>query len=364
MQSLESGSHSTRSAFIALGLLSVVLPAVVAAFYVLPSPVALVGPGPVQPVEPLIKVEGASYEPGGHLYLTALRVSLQPRLGQYILAPLQPDVSTLPKSEALPVGMPGEEFQKLSQRLLQESQTIAQVVALRQAGYSIRSSNADVSVVSLLPGSPAASQLQPGDIIESADGEDIHTVAELASITQGHLQGEPMALGIRRSGHRQTVTLPALPGPVDTEAPVLGIVAVTVGFEHHFPIDIKLEPGPLSGGPSGGLMYALGIYNALITEDITRGHKIAGTGTLRLNGKVGPVCGVPTKVRAAEAAGVEYFLVPLADSAAARATAQNMKIIPVQSFQEAVTALEQIDAGSSRGPVVPARSDTILACMP
>ncbi len=365
MQSVERGAHPARSALALLGLLFFILPLSVAGGYLLPSPVALVIPAPVEPVDALIKVDGTSYESQGHLYLTGVRLTLDPRLGQYLLAQLQTDVEVVPKSEVLPPTLSREEFLRLSQRLLEESLKISQVVALRQAGYDVRLGTAFVEVVGTIPGSAAAQLLQPEDIIEAADGEPITTAAELVSIVQGRISGEPVTLRLRRKARELTVTLPAMRGPLDTEGPVLGAIAVTKGFDSRMPVNVTLDPAPTAGGPSAGLMYALGIYNAVVTEDITRGHRVAGTGTLRLNGTVGPVAAVRLKVQAAEDAGAEYFLVPVEDAAVAKAAARDIKILAVHNFKEALTALRQ--AGSEPGGnmrVAPSSGDTILASAP
>lgn len=353
---------STRSAVIILGVLLLLLPAAILAAYVLPSPAAIVVPVPVEPVDSLIRIEGTAYESQGGLYLTAVRVASEPRLGQYLLAQLQPNVQVVPKGEVVPPSLTREEFQRLSQRLLLESQTIAQIVALRKAGYDVKAGDSEVEVVSTVPGTPAAAQLLPGDVIESVNGQDVATTAEVVSIANAHLTGESVTLRVRRHYRTMTVAIPTLRGPVDTEGPVLGLVLMTTGLDFRAPISIKMEAGHIVGGPSAGLMYALGVYNALSTEDLTRGRRIAGTGTLRLDGTVGPVGAVRLKVRAAEEAGVEYFLVPAEDAAAARAAARQMQIIPVHSFEEALAALRQIGTDTGRSPrIVPAGGDTILA---
>ena len=361
MQYALRGARPSFSAVRTLGLLFILLPLTVVAGYLLPSPVALMAPGPVEPVDALIKVEGTAYEPQGCLYLTTVRLSRDPRLGHYALALLQQDVALVPKSEVLPPFLSHEEFQTLSQRLLDESRSIAQVIALRQAGYDVRAGSSKVEVVRVIPGTPAAADLQPGDVIEAADREPLATTAELVSIVQGRVTGEPISLTVRRGQRHLTVTLPTVRGPLDAEGPVLGVVTVTSGFDFRAPVDIQVDPGPIAGGPSAGLMYALGVYNALATEDITRGYRIAGTGTLRLNGKVGPVGGVRLKVRAAEEAGAEYFLVSEADAAAARSAARDIQVIPVADFQGALQALREIDADADSPRVVPAAGDTTLA---
>jgi PDZ domain-containing protein len=356
------GAPAARRAFIGLGVLVFLLPLGIIAGYVLPAPGALVAPAALEPVEGLITVGKATAEPAGHLYLATLRLNAEPCLGQYLLASLQSDVEVVPKSRVRPASLDAGEFQRLSQRLLSESLRIAEVVALRKAGARVSVEEAEVQVLATVPGTPADANLRPGDLIESVDGETIRAAAELVSIVHGRLSGEPVSLRIRRDGRVRTVTLPAMHGPLDAEGPVLGAVVASSGLQYKAPLAIEVDSGPLSGGPAAGLMYALGIYNALVTEDITRGYRIAGTGTLRLNGKVGSVDGIALKVRAAEEAGIDYFLAPTDNAPAARAAARDMEIIPVGSFDEALNALRQIDGPSEPGlQVVPARGDTTLA---
>ena len=109
------------------------------------------------------------------------------------------------------------------------------------------------------------------------------------------------------------------------------------------------------GGPSAGLMFALEIYDQLTKEDLTRGYRIAGTGTLAPDGKVGRIGGIEQKVIAAHKSGAEIFFAPKEDGEqgigelnyeAALRTAKDigtdMKIVPVASFDEAVRYLEEL----------------------
>lgn len=365
VQGSERVPPPSRPALVLFGMLVFLLPLTIVAGYALPGPAALVAPAALEPLEGLIKVDGASARPQGHLYLAALRLTSEPRLGQYLLARLQTDVQVVPRAEVQPASLDQAEYQRLSQQLLLESQRIAEVVALRKAGAEVEVGNAEVVVISTVPGTPAEMDMQAGDVIEAVDGETIHVAAELVSIVHSRLSGELLSVRVRRQGRRRVVSLPASHGPLDTEGPVLGLVVSTVGLDARGPVPIEIDSGRLSGGPAAGLMYALGIYNAVATEDITRGRRIAGSGTLRLNGDVGPVDGIALKAQAAEAAGVEYFLAPADHAAAASSVAREMKVIPVHTFDEALTALRHI--GNEEGPemhVVPAGGDTTLACLP
>jgi len=67
------------------------------------------------------------------------------------------------------------------------------------------------------------------------------------------------------------------------------------------------------GGPSGGLLQTLYVYNILVTEDVTRGLKIAGTGTIGYDGSAGYIGGVKQKILTAYYAGVDVFFIPHLD---------------------------------------------------
>jgi PDZ domain-containing protein len=68
------------------------------------------------------------------------------------------------------------------------------------------------------------------------------------------------------------------------------------------------------GGPSGGLLQTLAIYNMLVKEDITQGLKIAGTGTIGYDGSVGYIGGVKQKIATAYMNKVDVFFIPSLDS--------------------------------------------------
>jgi Lon-like protease len=114
------------------------------------------------------------------------------------------------------------------------------------------------------------------------------------------------------------------------------IVMSQIGFEI---IDQNVQ------GNSGGLMQTLNLYNRLVEEDITKGLRIAGTGTIEADGSVGPIGGVRQKVITAAREGIDVFFVPLRDYPDARAELDllqsPMQLIGVATFLDAVEALRQ-----------------------
>ena len=106
------------------------------------------------------------------------------------------------------------------------------------------------------------------------------------------------------------------------------------------------------GGPSAGLMFTLEIYNQLVKEDITKGHEIAGTGTINEKGEVGPIGGISQKVVAAHNAGAEIFFAPNENGKeksnykdavkTAKDINTKMKIIPVDTLDDALMYLDKM----------------------
>ena len=77
-------------------------------------------------------------------------------------------------------------------------------------------------------------------------------------------------------------------------------------------------------------------------QDLTGGRKIAGTGTIDLEGNVGPIGGVQQKVVAAEQAGAEYFLSPPENYPDALAMATHITVIKIATAQDAINFLHSL----------------------
>ena len=146
----------------------------------------------------------------------------------------------------------------------------------------------------------------------------------------------------------ETVEVKAFPD--DPEKVGIGIQLVTNEEIETVP-PVKIKSGNI-GGPSAGLMFSLEIYNQLTEEDITKGHYIAGTGEIDYDGRVKRIGGIDKKVVAADKEGIEIFFAPNEEGASdsnyqeAKATAEkiktDMKIIPVDTFDDALTYLENL----------------------
>lgn len=314
---------------------------VVTALFLIPTPYQVLLPGPVTDVQRLIE---PNPNPGkGALLLTTI-YSDPASVGEWLYAKVNPEAGIVPREEARPRDVDDKQYQKLLVSMMDESKVAAKVVALREAGYDVKVTGQGAQVRELADGSKAAGLLQPGDVIVAVDGQPVSTSNDLIATLQSRRPGDVVHLDVRRGGNAEApeaVDVPLGESPSEPGRARVGIVVLTHLYEYELPREVDLKTKDV-GGPSGGLMFALGVYNAVTEGDITAGHKIAGTGTIATDGKVGAVGGVRFKVLAAEKAGADLFLVPQDNLQEAQQAAHGLRVVPVQTFGDALQALRQL----------------------
>jgi Lon-like protease len=94
-----------------------------------------------------------------------------------------------------------------------------------------------------------------------------------------------------------------------------------------------------TGGPSGGLIFALGLTELLTPENILRGRKIAATGTITPEGRVGAIGGVEEKIIAARRAGVEIIFISRQNCDEIPQKVEGVQVVAVTSLEEAYQEL-------------------------
>lgn len=302
--------------------------------YFVRIPYFVISPGPAQDVLPLIHVEQHTvYPANGRLLLTAVNLQ-QPNVYEAVWAWVDSTRAVVPEGDIL---APGETPQQNVRRALSEMDTSkidAAYVALNAyAGYPDRHGKG-VLVESVLPGSPADGKLFAGDLIQSVNGEPVDDPDELSKLIRAAGAGTPVTVRIKAADETHDVSVrPAMVKGIDH--PVIGVSGVA-----NFPFPLTIDSGSI-GGPSAGLMWTLGLADLLTPGDLTGGQTIAGTGTIGLDGKVGPIGGIAEKVIAAERAGAKIFFAPLLDAPEARGVADDIVVVPVRTFMDAVRYLEQ-----------------------
>lgn len=306
----------------------------------LPLPFGLYAPGGAVAVAPMIDVPGRPPAPTrGALLLTTVIEQTPIVVAQWLDGQVNPAITLLPPEQVVPPGSTPQELVAISADQLAASQLTATVVALRRAGYAATITGDGARVLGLQDASPARGLLRPGDVITSLGGESVRSVDDLLAALGGQAGQDQAAATIERDGQARQLTLPLAPPASDGGPPRIGISVETAGMRVESPVDVQIHTQSIIGGPSAGLMFTLAIYDRLTPGDLTGGRVIAGTGTISLDGAVGPIGGVAQKVAAAERAGATIFLVPRENAAEAERVARKIRVIPVGTLDEALAAL-------------------------
>jgi PDZ domain-containing protein len=313
------------------------LAVVAAAALVVPSPFVELSPGPAVDVPPLVRMGHSTRPVHGQLLLLTVDVS-QPSVAGAVQALVSSHGQLLPRQEVIPPGVDPGRYDRAERAVFAESTQQAAAVGLRAAGFPVAVTGGGVQVAAVVPRGPSDGGLQPGDVITSVDGRPTHLVADVTVAAAGRA-GSTVTLEVKRGRRILTVAVPL--GPVLPSGRLgLGIVIRALDPKITLPFPVSIDAGAI-GGPSAGLMMALSVYELVGPANLTRGRIVAGTGTIDVAGRVGPIGGIAEKVVAAEQAGATVFLAPASQAAAARVAARpGLQVVPVKTFVDAVSALQ------------------------
>jgi PDZ domain-containing protein len=322
------------------GTILVVL--LIAASFFLPIPIFYAYlPGPVRDVERLIEVTNArTYSSEGSLYLTTVSVDTQVTFFDMIQSLIDED-KTIVTREEVTAGQSLQDLRLQQRREIRESKRRAQEVVAGSLGIAEPHGDG-ARVLGTLSGFPARGRLKEDDLIVSIDGTKVETTCDVGRGVDSHEIGEKVTLVVRRNGEMQTIALSTAEDRNDPGSSFLGVIMDEVNYTFDPGFDVSFETGKIAG-PSAGLMFALALYDRLTPDDLTDGRSIAGTGTIACDGIVGPIGGVEQKVAGAEARGAKVFLSPEDNAAAAHAVADDIEIVSVATFDDAVEYLEALE---------------------
>lgn len=235
---------------------------------------------------------------------------------------------------------PGETRQQVEQRNVQQfqnSQSLAEVAALRYLGYPL-----EVRADQVVAGSPAAKAIKAGDRIVRVDGQRIGRAEDVFNALRKTRPGDAVSLTIRGDTGPPRTERITLTSRQDRKQGFLGITPIN---HADVDFDIKISLADV-GGPSAGLAFALTIVDKLTPGHLGGGQSIAGTGEIDQSGTVGPIGGIEFKLTAAREAGASAFLTPAANCDEAKANApEGLKLLKVNTLGDAVRSLKALAAG-------------------
>ncbi len=251
-----------------------------------------------------------------------------------------PSKAAIPVEVAYPQGQTVDESNAENQLLMTESQKAATAAALVELGHEVPTV---LTVRAIVPDAPADGQILEGDQVVTAGGKKLVDAAELQAVVADSA-GESLELGLLRDGESVAVTL--TPATGFAPHPIIG-VSVETSYEFPFEVHIQLEN---VGGPSAGMVFALGIIDKLTPGPLTGGEDIAATGTVTASGLVGEIGGIRQKLYGAKDAGAQWFLAPAGNcDEVVGHVPSGLTVIAVATLAEALDAVEAIGDGGATG---------------
>ncbi|MGF9965628.1 SepM family pheromone-processing serine protease [Bacillus rhizoplanae] len=313
-----------------------------------PLPYYITKPGMAEKLEPYVQVEGGNKEKGDFMLVT---VSMgRANVVNFLSAKFNKYAEILKTEEILQKGESDEEYQFRQVYAMKDSQDAAIYNAYKRANSPVSFENQGVIVAGIADGMPAAEKLKLGDRIVAVDGQPFQTAEQFIAYMKTKKQNDEVNIKYVRDKDEKEDKFVLKPIPEDKSRAGIGVSIITDKKLTVSP-NVKIDAHKI-GGPSAGLMFTLEIYNQLVKEDITKGHEIAGTGTINEKGEIGPIGGISQKVVAANNAGAEVFFAPNEKGAknsnykeavkTAKDINTKMKIIPVDTLDDALAYLDKM----------------------
>ncbi len=312
-----------------------------------PVPYVILGPGPTLNTlgesggKPLIRITGhATYPTSGHLNMVTVSYEGGPgdnlNIFTALVAWLNSRDAVVPSSELFPPGQTAQQSQQQDTVEMTDSQQTATAAALTQLHIPY---GTEVVVVQAEQGDPAYGVLKSGDVITAVDGKPVTSETGMQQLIYAHPAGSTLTVTIVRNGKTRQVKV----GTKEVGGhPVMG---VEITGQYKFPFNVNISVGDI-GGPSAGMMFALGIIDKLTGLNLTGGRFIAGTGEITASGQVEAIGGIQQKMVGARDAGATIFLTPASNcSDTTGAVPAGLRLVKVSTLSQAVTYLEDIKAG-------------------
>ncbi|MFM7013436.1 MAG: PDZ domain-containing protein [Actinomycetota bacterium] len=314
----------------------------------LPTPYLIERPGPAYNVlgtiagEDVIQIQDQeTFDSEGALDVLTVSIvgtpEQTPSWLELALAYLDGAQKVVPIEALYPPGQSTEEVKAESSALMEVSQQDAIAAALLELGYEVPRA---VYISEVASDSPSSGKLVAGDFVTAVSGTKVTDIEQLRDLVGKWNESDPLKVSVLRSGTSKEYEIS--PYKDDEGKYRLGIV---VGYTYDFPFEVKLQLGDV-GGPSGGMMFALGIIDRLTPGDLTGGKHVAGTGTISPSGEVGPIGGIVQKMYGAKRAGAELFLAPAANcSEVVGNEPDGMRVVKIVTLKDALRALESFASG-------------------
>ena len=334
--------------------------ALIAAVFLVPVNAVIEAPGPTWNVldngsssdQDVLKVSGTeTYPTEGALRMTTVSVSGCPgypvTTADLIAAWISADKRIVDRDEVCPQDQNAEQVEETGKAQMTASQDSAVIAALVETGKA----GAMHLTVTEVTEQQTSTEIQAGDVLETItpQGGQTTTLASFSQLRELMTtipEGTRVTLGVRRGDQKASAAL-------TTIAPQEGTTGSLLGLSLKISVDSPVEATfGLSdvGGPSAGMMFALGVVDEITPGSLTGGKDISGTGTIDMTGQVGPIGGIQQKMAGARESGSTFFLAPASNCNEVKGhEPKDMQVFAVNTLHEAVAATEAIASGNTSG---------------
>ena len=287
----------------------------------------------------VIVTRGERFDPAGEIYFTTVRQDSTLNGWEFIHGTFDDSVLIIDEDSVLG-DRDRDENELFNMELMRVSKSTAVAVALRHLGLDpYQATGVGMASVS----GPAEGFLTTDDVIVALAGVPVLEVEDLIVGLSSHRPGDQVVLDVEAvdGSSPREVELRLGSREDDPSVAFLGVAPQT-RFEdaEDLPVNVRVNTGQV-GGNSAGLALSLAILDVLTPGELTGGIRVATTGTIGLDGRVGPIGGIVQKVVAAREAGIDLFLVPEEELEEARAQADGLWIAGVADLDDALRVLAE-----------------------
>ncbi|GAB3003080.1 PDZ domain-containing protein [Mycobacterium bourgelatii] len=308
-------------------------------------PFVSLGPGPTFDTlgevdgKQVVQIEGTqTYPTSGHLNMTTVSQRDELTLGEALTLWLSGQEQLVPRDLVYPPGKSRDEVDKANNEDFKNSEDAAEYAALGYLNYPKA-----VTIATVNDPGPSAGKLKAGDAIDNVNGTPVANVEQFTSLLKTTKPGDVVIIDYRRKNEPAGIAQVTLGKNKDRDYGFMGVAVLDAPWA---PFEVNFNLANI-GGPSAGLMFSLALVDKLTTGELVGNTFVAGTGTIALDGKVGPIGGITHKMAAARAAGATVFLVPAKNCVEATSDIPDgLKLVKVETLGSAVDALHAMTSGA------------------
>ncbi len=306
-------------------------------------PYVSLGPGPTFDTlgevdgKQVVAIEGTQTHPtSGHLNMTTVSERDELTLADALTLWLSGE-QLVPRDLIYPPGKSRDQIDQSNDADFKDSEDSAEYAALGYLKYPPA-----VTVATVSDPGPSVGKLHAGDAVDAVNGTAVSNVDQFTALLKKTKPGETAVIDYRRKNSPPGTARVTLGTHPKGDFGFLGVAVLNAPWAP-FAVDFNLAN---VGGPSAGLMFSLAVIDKLTTGDLVGSKFVAGTGTINLDGSVGPIGGIVHKMVAAREAGATVFLVPAKNCYEASSDkVAGLQLVKIDSLGQAVDALHAMTSG-------------------